>query len=293
MNESINQSQMTGVIAHRRVTSQSDITLQSHINQQPTGQVISSKFFPIMLQPHRFLPLLAGIQRGVFPQTRKQNLGLKRLQSSFNQLDTCDDLKNTYYALRHGQSKANVGGIIASDPKIATVEYGLSELGKEQATKAGQAIMEEYFAGGFEGILVLSSDFLRAMETAECASRASRDAEEINFDSITVETRLRERYFGEWDLGSDEHYNDVWVDDAVDPSHTINGVESVQSVVKRTTEMILEWDQKYNQYMIICVAHGDVLQILQSGFNKMDCSKHRSLEHLETAILRKLELKST
>lgn len=255
-----------------------------------------------MLQPQRFLPLVTGLQRVVFLQTGIQNISIQvpsrnypsaRFQSSFNQLETHNDLRNSYYALRHGQSKANVAGIIASDPKVATVEYGLSDLGKEQATKAGRAILEEYSSKGYDGILVLSSDFLRAMETAECASQAVKDAEEIQFDSITVETRLRERFFGKWDLGSDKHYNDVWVDDAVDPSHTKNGVESVQSVLHRTTEMILEWDQKYKGHMIICVAHGDVLQILQSGFNKIDCSQHRSLEHLETATLRKLELKST
>ncbi|CAJ1935309.1 unnamed protein product [Cylindrotheca closterium] len=251
-----------------------------------------------MLQPHRFLPLLAGFQRTVFLQTGKHNpaLGMQWRKntsatfqsSSFNQLETCSGLQNSYYALRHGQSKANVAGVIASDPKIATVEYGLSDLGKEQATNAGQDIVKEYSSKGFEGLLILSSDFLRAMETAECASVAA----EIEHDGVVVETRLRERYFGKWDLGSDHHYNDVWIDDAVDPSHTINGVESVQSVVSRTTEMILEWDQKYTGHMIICVAHGDVLQILQSGFSKMDYAKHRSLEHLETATLRKLELKS-
>lgn len=244
-----------------------------------------------MLQPHRFLPLLAGFQRSVFLQTGKQNPALPmqcRFQSSFNQLETCSDLRNAYYVLRHGQSKANVAQLIASDPKIATVEYGLSALGKEQANNAGQDIAEAYSSKQYEGLLILSSDFLRAMETAECASMAAG----IEHGGVIVEKRLRERYFGKWDLGSDQHYNDVWIDDAVDPSHTLNGVESVQSVLNRTTEMILEWDQKYKEHMIICVAHGDVLQILQSGFSKMDCSQHRSLEHLETATLRQVELKS-
>lgn len=40
-------------------------------------------------------------------------------------------LRHRYYALRHGQSLANVAHIISSDPAIATVEHGLSETGWE------------------------------------------------------------------------------------------------------------------------------------------------------------------
>jgi len=44
--------------------------------------------------------------------------------------------------------------------------------------------------------------------------------------------------------------------------------------------------------VIILVAHGDVLQILQTGFEKMDGSRHRThLPHLETAVPRHLRMK--
>lgn len=90
--------------------------------------------------------------------------------------------------------------------------------------------------------------------------------------------------------GSDEHYNDVWRDDAVDPTHETNEVESVVSVMDRTSSMILDWDDKFENFMVICVAHGDVLQMLQTAFSRMDGSLHRTLEHLDTATLRKLPL---
>jgi hypothetical protein len=42
----------------------------------------------------------------------------------------------------------------------------------------------------------------------------------------------------------------------------------------------------------VLVAHGDVLQILQTGFLRHeDASGHRSLEHLETATIRELTLR--
>ena len=52
------------------------------------------------------------------------------------------------------------------------------------------------------------------------------------------------------------------------------------------------WDQKVKNYMVICVAHGDVLQILQTAFAKIDGSLHRTLPHLETASLRQLIMES-
>ena len=35
-----------------------------------------------------------------------------------------------FYALRHGQSAANVAYVISSDPEVASRTYGLTELGK-------------------------------------------------------------------------------------------------------------------------------------------------------------------
>ena len=96
-------------------------------------------------------------------------------------------------------------------------------------------------------------------------------------------------------------------------------MESVWSVIDRSTRCVMDWDsndqksgknlvvvqwddnnkenevenenqqQHGGHYWIICVAHGDVLQILQTAFNKnIDPSQHRSIQHLETATLRSL-----
>ena len=89
------------------------------------------------------------------------------------------------------------------------------------------------------------------------------------------------------------HYQDVWNDDALDPSHTVANVESVNSVLDRTTTCVLEWDPKFSNQLVLLVAHGDVLQITQTAFLKKDGSLHRTLEHLETATLRPLALKRT
>mmetsp|Transcript_4847 Transcript_4847/g.12334 ORF Transcript_4847/g.12334 Transcript_4847/m.12334 type:complete len:352 (+) Transcript_4847:28-1083(+) len=237
-----------------------------------------------------------------------------------------DDLHHRYFALRHGQSLANVAGLIASDPEVACQKYGLSDLGKDQARSAGKDLVERFLemkrlasmdqdnnttTNALEGVVlplgiaIISSDLLRAKETAQIVADTVMKCGENGGGSVPlyqkdviIETRLRERYFGEWDLKSDDHYADVWKDDALNPLHEIKGVESVWSVVDRSTRCVVDWDTKLSsledsqrgQWWVICVAHGDVLQIMQTGFSKTDPSKHRSLPHLETATLRPLPL---
>ena len=222
---------------------------------------------------------------------------------SANRLQEYTALRNEYFALRHGQSQANVAKIIASDPYVACFKYGLSPLGKQQAQKAGLDVVQYYvnqqkMGTSFDGVCLLTSDLLRAKETAQAVAHAIQRHNEndpavvvsLYNDSIVVDTRLRERRFGEWDLSSDANYQEVWKDDAIDPTHTHKGVESVEFVMDRVTGLVCEWDERLENTMIVCVAHGDVLQILQTSFHKMDGSKHRTLEHLETATLRRLEL---
>mmetsp|Transcript_18202 Transcript_18202/g.25701 ORF Transcript_18202/g.25701 Transcript_18202/m.25701 type:complete len:239 (+) Transcript_18202:46-762(+) len=229
-------------------------------------------------------------------------------KSLHNKLLSAPKLKNHYYALRHGQSLANVQKIISSDPAISTVEHGLSDVGREQVLKTAQEFAKEFHenkcADRFRGVLVLASDFTRARQTAAIFHETLKEEKvplvHLKSSEVSPELQicLRERYFGEWNGGSDVHYHDVWKDDSNDADHTIKGVESVNQVVTRTTNLILDIEQKLatgedvndKPCKCVLVAHGDVLQILQTAFQKVDGRLHRTLPHLETAKLRELEL---
>ena len=230
-------------------------------------------------------------------------------------------LRHRFFALRHGQSEANVAGRIASDPAVAVEQFGLTPAGLEQARRAGEALRRDFLeerarccrtsAPVPRGIAVVCSDLRRARETAEAVvdvlARHNAEVERegagdaVDFchelDRPQIDVRLRERAFGTWDGGSDAHYHDVWKDDALDPRHTRHGVESVWSVLDRATACVRDWDRTLEPraegdadgpLWIVLVAHGDVLQILQTGFAAMDPSRHRSLDHLPTATLRRL-----
>ena len=186
-------------------------------------------------------------------------------------------LQNKYYAMRHGESEANIKGIIISDPKIGTKQYGLSELGKQQVQ---QSIAKTEFD---HNTIVISSDFKRAMETANIIHQHIQSTTKI------IESwKLRERYFGEWDGLSNENYQQVWLADTqtdLDPGYK---VESVNQVTQRFLELLLTLESTFQKREIILVSHGDTLQIGQAFLQNIDPHKHRTLPHLSTAEIRRL-----
>ena len=195
--------------------------------------------------------------------------------------------RHSYHALRHGQSLANVEGIISSNPDVATREHGLSELGLQQAAAAAADVAEAVDSKNCRGVAIYTSDFKRAAETAETVHAALR-ADGVAVwpaDGPRREVLLRERWFGEFDGGADSEYATVWAE------HTRDGVESVASVLARGDELVARIDasaEHEGRWLVLLVAHGDVLQILQSGFAGRDPREHRSLAHLPTATLRAL-----
>ena len=221
--------------------------------------------------------------------------------SSSNLLPVGRPLQNDFFALRHGQSQANCLGIIASDPQIACHHYGLSELGQQQARNAGQAIVQQYHHRAepnhrhrYDGLAVISSDLLRCRETAtlvleEIVKASSEPKIPIYTGAIVFDTRLRERNFGDLEGTSDANYAKVWAVDAIDSTNTTFQVEPVDQVMQRVTALVTEYDALLYNRMIVLTAHGDVLQILQTALASLPGTQHRTLPHLETATLRRLE----
>ena len=130
-------------------------------------------------------------------------------------------LTQSYCALRHGQSLANVAKIISSNPTISTIEHGLSDVGKDQARVAGEAFASEYIGmmqqkqsnkKKYKGVAIFSSDFTRARETASIFANELRNTKQIPLytGDIILEERLRERYFGVLNGGPDTVYQEVW-----------------------------------------------------------------------------------
>ena len=179
--------------------------------------------------------------------------------------------------MRHGQSRANVDGVIVSRiENDRRGDYGLSELGRKQALEAARA------CGLPRDTIICSSDFSRARQTAEIV-RAHLDAPQVDLAEA-----LRERCFGEWEGSATDNYAQVWAADESHSAQVGGGVEPVASVLDRTTALIVDLERRYSGRHILLVSHGDTLQILQAGFLRMSPSRHRSLQDLRTAEIRPL-----
>ena len=77
---------------------------------------------------------------------------------------------------------------------------------------------------GERPVAILSSDFSRTFETAKIVANA------VNAD-VEAEPALRERDFGDFELGPNTAYEAVWEQDAIDATHTAWGVEAASVVL--------------------------------------------------------------
>jgi probable phosphoglycerate mutase len=219
-----------------------------------------------------------------------------------NHLSPVNRLANRYHAMRHGQSRANVAGIIVSAIESDRLgDWGLSDLGREQVRAAARA------CGLPPDTVICSSDFSRARQTAEIV-RARLGA-----PPAVVAAALRERFFGDLEGTATDNYARVWAADeagtadagaggdggeagadgreaGADGGDAGGGVEPAAAVLDRATALVADLERRYSGRDVLLVSHGDTLQILQAGFARMDPAAHRRLPHLGVAEIRPLRL---
>jgi probable phosphoglycerate mutase len=189
-------------------------------------------------------------------------------------------LNNRYLIIRHGESKANVADILLSHPKEGVVGFGLSKKGKRQVKNSILKSKKSKLLDS--NVIIYSSDFLRAKETAEIAKKM------LGIKKINLHKNLRERYFGKFDKTALTNIKEAWEHDEKNPNHKHRGIESPNKVLKRTLSLINKLEKKHKDKKILFVSHGDVLQILYTHFLKKPASHHRQTPHLETAEIREL-----
>jgi len=186
--------------------------------------------------------------------------------------------------MRHGESVANIMGVVLSNPEDGKkTAYGLTHSGEEQVR---QSVLEQKKSGALdENTLLITSPFSRTMRTAEIAKEILESIPAIQSDE-----RLRERWFGNWEKTLHTAYANVWVEDKKNPTHTIENVESTSDVQERTMSLIHDLENQYTDKKILLVSHGDVLHILLTGLLKKSPADHRDIRHFETAEIRTCDL---
>lgn len=186
---------------------------------------------------------------------------------------------SSFCLLRHGQSEANVQGLIASSPAAAYEGFGLTDVGRSQVRTSLLAALDS-------GIVprdchVVSSPLLRARESAAIAA-------DVLGTTVRVDPRLAERGFGQFELGSDEQYERVWTEDRTDPSHENWGVESTQSILDRVSTLLRELHESDDTGTFLLCTHGDVASVLLCASLGLSITQHREVGAMGNGEVRQL-----
>jgi len=202
---------------------------------------------------------------------------------TMNHLLDKNSLHNRYFVMRHGESEANVAGIVVSDPAIGVDSYSLTKLGEQQVLDS----LNKQSALPKKQTVIYSSDFARTRRSAEIA------AQFLEVSVIHYSKLLRERNFGNWERGDNKSYDRVYTNDAESSAHTKDNVESVDQVIDHATALVEELESKYTKKTILLVTHQDTIRILQSVFSGRDPRSHFRLPTVKNGGIRELVLTSS
>jgi broad specificity phosphatase PhoE len=196
-----------------------------------------------------------------------------------NHLASLNKLRNRYFMIRHGESLANIQKIIVSELQKGIAGFELTEKGRKQVSDSikKDTMLDRH-------TIIYSSPFKRARQTAELAR------EFLGTKPIHITRKLRERFFGKWDLAPVSEYLKAWEHDCMNPGFEKDGIESVNHLLERTTSLVAGLEKKYSGKKILLVSHGDPLQVLQTGFLNKNPSNHRRIKYLKCAEIGELRL---
>jgi len=197
-------------------------------------------------------------------------------------IPTAGTFLNRYFLLRHGESRALQEGLIVGELSHGKSAYGLTPKGRKEVATSILKAMEDGLLKKVD--LVISSPFLRTVETAEIAAK-------IIGAPIEIDDRLGERGFGKLELTSIDNYAAVLDRDRASASHKEWGVESALEVLARAWKVIEDLEGKMKGCGIVLCTHADVMSILICGCLHQNLELHAEIGPLATAELRELVLR--
>ncbi len=166
-----------------------------------------------------------------------------------------NNLKYTYYIIRHGQSTPNVDKIIISKIKNGILpQYGLTEIGRKQCLDSAKSFLDKLNKSNetIDQFVIAYSPFSRTKETAQEIAKILPHSQTIEIEN------LRERDFGDMDLTGNENYDKFWEQDKDNDDSTIFGSESANQVLTRAMSVIEELETNNypkNQKIILTAIH--------------------------------------
>ncbi len=160
--------------------------------------------------------------------------------------------KNNYFVLRHGEAISNVKNIISCWPE--KFENHLTLKGRRQVKETAKKIKKEKID------IIISSDSLRAKQTAEIVSR------EIGVPITAYDKRLREYNIGVFNGATIEEFRKYFPPGKERFRKGPPKGENYKDIQKRLNELLKDLEKKYSGKTILLVSHKIVLLLLKSIF---------------------------
>ena len=193
-------------------------------------------------------------------------------------------IHNRYFALRHGESEANVLGVAVGDPQRGVEGFGLTDLGRQQVVEAASAFKESYGPSP-DDTEIVASDFLRTRETAELFAKTLGDPMPVR-----LREGLRERGFGELEGEDNRTMAALLETGGLDALIHRFGYERAESVQRRVVRVIWDLEEESQGKTVILVSHADPIQFQMGAFAGVDVSEHERIAPLGYAEIAELSL---
>ena len=180
-------------------------------------------------------------------------------------------LRNTYFILRHGESRSNKERFVSSWPEK---KYNpLTLKGRKQVKQVIKKLKNID--------LIFSSDLLRTKQTAEIIAK-ELDLK-INFDK-----RLREIDTGDLNSKSAKEWYEYFGNKDRARKRPVNG-ENRKDVMNRINNFLKSINKKYKNKRILIIGHGDILISFHGIAKSLSVKKTFNLfNEFKNAELRKL-----
>ena len=191
---------------------------------------------------------------------------------------------NTYYFLRHGESKKNKLGIVSSWPEKKPMP--LTAKGISDIKKVAKVLEKENID------LIFTSDLLRARQTAEIVGK------EVGVKPV-LEKRIRENDMGIMNGKSIDELGKVWGKEGETPTeHYLrrfdgapSKAETWKAVQKRLWNFVQEMEKKYTGKNILIVSHElpmTLFETMAKGFSRKEIVAFRMAGAIQTGEWRKV-----
>ncbi len=172
--------------------------------------------------------------------------GSTEVVGSLNELsERAGGMKNNYWTVRHGESETQIRQVVDSGQG----KYQLTAIGRDQVWQSAEKLRRELEREGEKIDLVLSSDILRAKESAVVVASV------LGVKRIIPDRRLREIYLPDFSGRHPREYHRAFSTYESRFEERPRGGESLRDVRARLWDLLQDLEKKYQGKNILLVSH--------------------------------------